>query len=129
MSIREQSIVAACQSLAVRVLQRIFVDSTFWSRYWDCHRLPERSFRVAGRQFHVCARCTGLAVGLALSPLLVPFRFDALSLFACSLMLLAADGGSQALNLRTSNNWLRLTTGLLAGVLFLPFSAAMLRRL
>src|SRR5689334_23996230 len=31
-----------------------------------CHQLPERSFFIAGHQFAVCARCTGLYGGFAL---------------------------------------------------------------
>jgi len=38
-----------------------------------CHQLPERSFFVAGHQFAVCARCTGLYFGFALLTLLYPF--------------------------------------------------------
>ena len=37
-----------------------------------CHQLPERSFFIAGHQFAVCARCTGLYAGFAFSVLLYP---------------------------------------------------------
>lgn len=30
-----------------------------------CHQLPDRSFVLAGRQLPVCARCTGLYLGVA----------------------------------------------------------------
>jgi hypothetical protein len=51
----------------------VFVDSIFLHRWWSCHRLPERSFSVAGRQFHICARCTGVVVGLVASPFLIRY--------------------------------------------------------
>jgi uncharacterized membrane protein len=35
-----------------------------------CHRRPERSFHVHGRQFPVCARCTGLYLSGTLAALL-----------------------------------------------------------
>src|SRR6476646_4561444 len=38
-----------------------------------CHQLPERSFFIAGHQFAVCARCTGLYGGFALMLLGYPF--------------------------------------------------------
>ncbi len=37
-----------------------------------CHQLPERSFFIAGHQFAVCARCTGLYGGFALVLILFP---------------------------------------------------------
>src|SRR5258705_2465494 len=37
-----------------------------------CHQLPERSFFIAGHQFAVCARCTGLYAGFTLLLLLYP---------------------------------------------------------
>jgi len=37
-----------------------------------CHQLPDRSFDLAGHQFAVCSRCTGLYVGFALTALAYP---------------------------------------------------------
>jgi uncharacterized membrane protein len=34
-----------------------------------CHQLPERSFALGGRQWPVCARCSGLYLGAALGAL------------------------------------------------------------
>lgn len=37
-----------------------------------CHQIPERSFHLAGHQFAVCSRCTGLYSGFAVATLLYP---------------------------------------------------------
>jgi uncharacterized membrane protein len=37
-----------------------------------CHQMPERSFFIAGHQFAVCARCTGLYFGFAVFALAYP---------------------------------------------------------
>jgi uncharacterized membrane protein len=37
-----------------------------------CHQLPDRSFHVAGFQFAVCSRCTGLYSGFAIAALFYP---------------------------------------------------------
>ena len=37
-----------------------------------CHQIPERSFFIAGHQFAVCARCTGLYAGFTLAVLCYP---------------------------------------------------------
>lgn len=37
-----------------------------------CHQIPERAFHVAGHPLAVCARCTGVYVGLAAGVLLFP---------------------------------------------------------
>ena len=38
-----------------------------WSGYALCHRITERSFTINGRQFPLCARCTGMYLGAALT--------------------------------------------------------------
>ncbi len=37
-----------------------------------CHQIPERSFHLAGHQFAVCSRCTGLYSGFAAAALVYP---------------------------------------------------------
>ena len=37
-----------------------------------CHQIPERSFFIAGHQFAVCARCTGVYAGLTAATLCYP---------------------------------------------------------
>jgi uncharacterized membrane protein len=37
-----------------------------------CHQIPERSFHLAGHQFGVCSRCTGLYAGFAVAALIYP---------------------------------------------------------
>lgn len=37
-----------------------------------CHQIPSRSFHLAGYQFGVCSRCTGLYVGFAVAALVYP---------------------------------------------------------
>ena len=37
-----------------------------------CHQIPERSFFIAGHQFAVCARCTGLYAGFTVATVAYP---------------------------------------------------------
>lgn len=82
-----------------------------------CHRIPERSFFFCGKQFPVCARCTGLMVGCLFYPL---FIFDLLVIPLIFVLLLhipmLIDGFTQFIYKRESNNYLRLITGLMAGI-------------
>ena len=89
----------------------------FWFGSSLCHRIPERSFHWNGRQLPVCARCTGLRLGLLTFPL---FLFGVLYInmwwSALLVLPLAIDGLTQAIFHRESNNRLRLVTGILAAV-------------
>lgn len=38
-----------------------------------CHQIPDRSFHLAGHQFAVCSRCTGLYTGFAAAALVYPW--------------------------------------------------------
>lgn len=86
-------------------------------RLVTCHRRPDRSFFFRGRQFPVCARCTGILLGYLSFPLFL-FGVLNLSLLVTLLLLIPTlvDGFTQALGWRESNNWLRFATGLLVGI-------------
>ena len=80
-----------------------------------CHQRADRSFFICGKQFPVCARCTGVFFGECMA--LATFRFFSLPLilllFFCSIMLL--DWLIQHIGIKESTNWRRLATGLLGG--------------
>jgi uncharacterized membrane protein len=82
-----------------------------------CHRRKDRSLRISGYTFPLCARCTGLWLGFAMGLLV---RFAGLHMpliFAFVLMLpLTVDGLTQLAGYRESNNRLRLLSGILFGI-------------
>ena len=86
-----------------------------------CHRKPERSFFWKGKQFPVCARCTGIHMGYLTFPLFL-FNVFTLNIWWTLALILPTyiDGWTQAFLNRESNNMLRVTTGLMAGVGMMP---------
>jgi uncharacterized membrane protein len=84
-----------------------------------CHRLPERSFFFKGKQFPLCARCTGMIVGAMVGFFLVSIKVLFGQLLNIALMVpLIIDGTTQALKIRESSNKLRFLTGMLFSVGF-----------
>lgn len=86
-----------------------------------CHGIPERSFKIKGHQFPVCARCTGLYLGsFTVIGLVVIFNpaYNQLIFILGLLMIIPTfiDGFTQYLNFRESDNNLRFITGLIGGV-------------
>ncbi len=92
-----------------------------------CHQMPERTLRMGGRLLCVCARDTGIYLGLLVGLSLIPMRRRGASgppnLYITLAMILpmVVDGTTQAIGLRTSMNQLRLITGLLFGTAMSPF--------
>ena len=90
-------------------------------RISGCHRRPDRSFFLHGRQFPVCARCAGVFAGECAA--IIGFRLvsppAALLVFFCAVMFL--DWLIQYLNLRESTNTRRLITGILGGYAYFTF--------
>lgn len=90
------------------------------AKYWGCHQLPDRSFFVAGYQFPICARCTGIFIGYIIS-FMYSFIHKKLSLFLIIILItpMAIDGGIQYFTRYISNNIKRFVTGILAGFGFI----------
>ncbi|WP_130435145.1 DUF2085 domain-containing protein [Cuneatibacter caecimuris] len=80
-----------------------------------CHRLPERSFFFRGRQFPVCARCTGVAAGQLAALAVSCLRNVPVILSTIFLGIMGLDWGLQETGIRQSTNPRRLATGILGG--------------
>jgi len=50
----------------------VFAATIYKAFSFLCHQIPERSFHLAGHQFGVCSRCTGLYVGFAGATVVYP---------------------------------------------------------
>jgi uncharacterized membrane protein len=91
-----------------------------------CHQRPERSFFVMGHQLAVCARCTGVYVGVATAALIYPLvrslkRVDTPQrrwLFIAAVPLVI-DFGLEFLGLWHNTHLSRFTTGALLGAVAL----------
>lgn len=102
--------------------------------YAICHRIPERSFSAYGNPLPLCARCTGIYLGVmtGFSAYLVTGRARAMRLphwkmgiaFALFLIIIAIDGFNSyfhlfpgfSYGLYEPNNTLRVTTGMYTGL-------------
>lgn len=134
---------------AAHLEQHALLDGADWLGYGICHRLPGHSLTIAGRPFPLCARCTGMYLGVVLSLLLfwlmgrlrrtelppLPILLTLLGFIG----LMGVDGVNSMLHflphapyLYTPQNWLRLLTGLGTGLamgsILLPALAQVLWR-
>ena len=82
-----------------------------------CHQKPERSFFYKGKQFPLCARCTGINLGYLALPLFV-FGVIKIPLLWTIIMIIPTyiDGTIQAYFNIESTNSRRFITGLLSGI-------------
>ena len=110
------------------------LNGSDWMGYAICHRITERSFTVAGRQFPLCARCTGMYLGVFLIFFLLwlsgrlhrggmPKTGILLILFGF-VAIMGIDGINSyshffpnAPHLYEPRNWLRLLTGMGTGLM------------
>lgn len=84
-----------------------------------CHRMPSRSFWLLGVPLGLCARCTGIYLGLMIG-LVISFRMQGRMIIpfcaVVALIILALlDGGVQHFQLYDSGNIARAMTGFAYG--------------
>lgn len=80
-----------------------------------CHCRPDRSLFWKGRQFPVCARCTGQLVGALAVPLTLWAGHPPVPVLFALTLPLVLDGVIQLKTSYESNNLRRLWTGFLFG--------------
>jgi uncharacterized membrane protein len=87
-----------------------------------CHQIPERSFHLAGHQFAVCSRCTGLYAGFAIAALGYPLTRSLKSTdtppriwLVLAALPLAIDFALGYFSIWPNNHLSRFTTGALLG--------------
>ena len=101
-----------------------------------CHQKPERSFFMFEHQLAVCARCTGIYLGMLILTILylllknindnsTPSKYYLIA----SLIPMGLDGGTQLLGLRESFNELRFITGFIFGGVLIFYLIPVFNRL
>lgn len=96
--------------------------------FFGCHARPDRSFYFRGKQFPICARCTGELVGmLAGIPIAIFWGCPSFEIVLLMMVPLVFDGFLQRLTSYESGNIRRLLTGILFGIAFI-FAFLYLRR-
>lgn len=97
------------------LLNKLYHVSVSAGRFVGCHRRPDRSFFIHGKQFPVCARCTGVFAGECFGVIFFRTITPQITLLLtfCGIMFL--DWLIQFLEIRESTNRRRLITGALGG--------------
>lgn len=91
--------------------------------HFICHRIPERSFHVAGEQFGVCTRCSGVYFGLFFGFLIYPLwrRIEEVEPLArfwlfLSMIPIGVDWSLTIFGIWENTQLSRVTTGLILGI-------------
>ncbi len=97
---------------------------------FNCHQIPERSFFIAGRQFPLCARCTGILVGLIIFPLFIILKIQIpITLSIVFMIPLVLDGSVQLIFCIMSDNFRRFSTGVLFSLGFLSLAQTIIKNI
>lgn len=100
--------------LIVMLLAYYFFHKLYIAIFFGCHQKTKRSFHFNGKPYVLCARCTGLMVGMFLSIIITMFDFSYWWIMLGTIPLII-DGVVQRRTSYVSNNLKRIITGILAG--------------
>ena len=99
---------------------------------FGCHCRSDRSFSYKGKQFPICARCTGELIGFLLAPMAWFLYRPPIVVLVLMILPLMADGIIQKATSYESTNIRRVITGALFGyaamTLFLMSVVAVVRK-
>ena len=91
--------------------------------YFICHQIPERSFHIAGEQFGVCSRCSGVYFGLFLGFAIYPLwrRIEDVEPLArfwlfLSMIPIGIDWSLTFFGIWENTQFTRVATGLILGI-------------
>ena len=89
----------------------------FLRLFFGCHARPDRSFYFRGKQFPICARCTGELVGMIVCiPTLIFWGCPSFGIVLLLMVPLIIDGSVQKLTSYESGNIRRLISRILFGM-------------
>ena len=100
--------------LIILLLAYYLFDKSYLVIFFGCHQKVTRSFRINGKYFILCSRCSGILVGMLVSVVLTYLNVHYLILLFMGLPLII-DGLIQKYSSYRSNNNLRFITGLMFG--------------
>lgn len=83
--------------------------------FFGCHQRADRSFYINGKQFPICARCTGELAGMIVSSVVCFFYIPPVWVMAALMLPMIVDGFVQLLTSYESTNPRRVVTGFLFG--------------
>lgn len=99
--------------IVVAIFTFLFKKS-YLALFFGCHQKIERTLNIFGHPLNICARCTGIYIGILAANLLFMFIHPSLILFILGVPLLV-DGILQKRTDYFSTNFRRLMTGVFFG--------------
>ncbi len=93
-----------------------------------CHQKIERSFCIRGKQFPVCARCTGVLVGNLIAYIVFFIYMLPINIYVLGCVVIFLDWIIQYLGIKESTNIRRFITGIIGGFSLTSLQCIVIKR-